>query len=372
MGIRSGLCRNSIGGGLFRSGNLDVRTGLALAGAWVCGPHPDVEAAKKHETVVAWLDLFCRAFLASYWGKSFQASPQFLASDSAFVHRCRDRFSFALVEYATIGLSPAIAYGRPSTGLRAAFRWLCQSTRHFSIRRFAPRRHSYPAIDWLREHATKGEKVLGLRELAILPAEWKRSPHSPPLSPGSKLSALLEHEQFDYFVTGEFDLRYAPDPDPRLPIAMLDEQTAPLPVQASFGEVVTQVVPYVWRTNDERILILRKKAANSLSDSFSASRAPIVTAGPFACLGSSWMTSIFSYPLAATTLRSESSVSQVAVGDSPLSGSSGPPSPWIFPRKPLAHIVASCSAAYCVQMKRCRALSAGSCSDQFPRLRQVI
>jgi hypothetical protein len=29
-----------------------------------------------------------------------------------------------------------------------------------------------------------------------------------------------------------------------------------LPVQAEFGQVVTPVMPYLWRTNDERILIL--------------------------------------------------------------------------------------------------------------------
>jgi hypothetical protein len=28
-------------------------------------------------------------------------------------------------------------------------------------------------------------------------------------------------------------------------------------VEADFGQVVTPVVPYLWRTNDERILILR-------------------------------------------------------------------------------------------------------------------
>jgi len=39
------------------------------------------------------------------------------------------------------------------------------------------------------------------------------------------------------------------------------EGTATLPVEASFGTVATPIVPYFWRTNDERILILRKKSA---------------------------------------------------------------------------------------------------------------
>jgi hypothetical protein len=76
-------------------------------------------------------------------------------------------------------------------------------------------------------------------------------------------SDLLEREQFDYLVTGEFNLHYASEPDQwSAYLARWREKTAPLPVQAGFGSVVTPVVPYLWRTNDERILILRKPAAD--------------------------------------------------------------------------------------------------------------
>jgi hypothetical protein len=118
------------------------------------------------------------------------------------------------------------------------------------------------AIDWLRQHASKEERVLGIRELAILPAEWKRAVANLTLVSWSEAADLLEREQFDYVVTGEFDLRLAPEAD-RLSAYLVrwKEKTAPLPVQASFGAVATPIVPYFWRTNDERILILRKKAA---------------------------------------------------------------------------------------------------------------
>ena len=59
-------------------------------------------------------------------------------------------------------------------------------------------------------------------------------------------------------MTGEFDLRYANDPN--LASAYRDRwqaKVSALPVQANFGQVVTQVVPYLWRTSDERILILK-------------------------------------------------------------------------------------------------------------------
>jgi len=118
------------------------------------------------------------------------------------------------------------------------------------------------AIDWLQQHASKGEKVLGISELAILPAEWKKIPANFTVVLWSEAADLLERGQFDYVVTGEFDLRSAADGD-RLSayLARWKEGTAPLPVQASFGAVPTPIVPYFWRTNDERILILRKKSA---------------------------------------------------------------------------------------------------------------
>jgi hypothetical protein len=72
-------------------------------------------------------------------------------------------------------------------------------------------------------------------------------------------SNFLERQRFDYVVTGEFDLRYASDP--KAWSAYLDRWKAkisPLALQADFGQVVTPVVPYLWRTNDERIVILKE------------------------------------------------------------------------------------------------------------------
>jgi hypothetical protein len=117
------------------------------------------------------------------------------------------------------------------------------------------------AIDWLRQHADRETKILGLRELAILPAEWERLAARPIVVSWFDASQLLEREQFDYVVTGEFDLRYATDPN-RWAVYRdrWQEQTAALPVQADFGAVVTPVVPYLWRTNDERILILQGRS----------------------------------------------------------------------------------------------------------------
>jgi hypothetical protein len=115
------------------------------------------------------------------------------------------------------------------------------------------------AIDWLRQHATKDQTVLGLREMAILPAEWNRLAARTTIVSWFEAADLLERERFDYIVAGEFDLRYAPDPNAWS--AYLDRwksKTSALPVEARFGEIPTPVVPYLWRTNEERILILKE------------------------------------------------------------------------------------------------------------------
>jgi hypothetical protein len=114
------------------------------------------------------------------------------------------------------------------------------------------------AIDWLRERATRDQTILGLRELAILPAEWNRLAARTTVVSWFEAADLLERNRFDYIVHGEFHLLYSPDP--KAWSAYLDRwkgKTSPLPVEASFGQVPTPVVPYLWRTNDERILILR-------------------------------------------------------------------------------------------------------------------
>lgn len=114
------------------------------------------------------------------------------------------------------------------------------------------------AINWLQQHATKEESVLGIRELSILPAEWKRIAARSTVIPWFEASDLLERQRFDYVVTGEFDLRYASDPNGWS--AYRDRwkaKVSTLRVQADFGQVVTPVMPYLWRTNDERILILK-------------------------------------------------------------------------------------------------------------------
>lgn len=114
------------------------------------------------------------------------------------------------------------------------------------------------AIDWLQQHAGKEATILGVQELSILPAEWKRIAAKATVVPWFKAADLLERQHFDYVVTGDFDLRYSNDPEAWSAYRdRWNTTVSRLPVEADFGQIVAPVMPYLWRTNDERILILK-------------------------------------------------------------------------------------------------------------------
>ena len=131
-------------------------------------------------------------------------------------------------------------------------------------RRLAHRDSRLQAIDWLRQHASRDERVLAVRELAILPAEWQRVAASATVVPWCEALAFLERDRFDYVVIGNFDIRSAPDPGTASDcLARWKEKRAALPAAAEFGAGPTFVAPFIWHTNDEQILILRTPNATS-------------------------------------------------------------------------------------------------------------
>ena len=125
-------------------------------------------------------------------------------------------------------------------------------------RRIAHRDSRIEAIDWLQEHTTKEQSVLGIRELAILPPEWKRVNARITLVSLAEATALLDREKFDYVVTGDFDARFTPDAEAGAgKIAKWRERTAPFSVATQFGSGPAFVAPYLWHTNDELVRVLK-------------------------------------------------------------------------------------------------------------------
>ena len=114
------------------------------------------------------------------------------------------------------------------------------------------------AIDWLQRNAARDARILAVRELAILPAEWKRASANAVVVSLSDAADFLQQQRFEYVVTGDFDLRYLPDAAGWSGHSQRwTNLTAPMPAQATFGAVRTPVVPFLWRTNNERVLILK-------------------------------------------------------------------------------------------------------------------
>jgi hypothetical protein len=217
-------------------------------------------------TALGWM-LFAGLLLAVFVGRPFQAFRNLLPLVPLFCIAAAIAFS-QLIDWARRGVRPSLRFGITVALLGACLVFLGFSSSRNVQQRMTHRDTRVQAIDWLQRHTRNEERILGIRELAILPAGWKRIAANLTVVSWTEAADLLEREQFDYIVTGEFDLRYAPDADRSAAnLARWKEKTAPLSVQADFGAVVTPIVPYLWRTNDERILILRGSASRADRDS---------------------------------------------------------------------------------------------------------
>ena len=114
------------------------------------------------------------------------------------------------------------------------------------------------AIDWLRQNTKPGDRILAIEELAILPSEWKRLPTAPTLITWRLAVALLQTERFDYMIGSEFELRFVDDPQGvAQDVKRWTAAVSSLPVATTFGILPNLIVPGVWRSNDERIIIMR-------------------------------------------------------------------------------------------------------------------
>ncbi len=217
---------------------------------------------RKTGTVALGWILFAAALIAAFWGQSFRPFRSFLPLVPPLCIAAAIAFA-ALIDWAGRGGHRWLRFGISVAVIGGCVVSLGFSSFRQVQRRMAHQDSRIQAIDWLQKHATNQDTVLGLRELSILPAEWKRIAARLTVVPWFEAADLLERQRFDYIVTGEFDLRYASDPNGWS--AYRDRwqaKVSPLPVQGDFGQVVTPVVPYLWRTNDERILILKGNGEN--------------------------------------------------------------------------------------------------------------
>jgi hypothetical protein len=215
-------------------------------------------ARRTRPVVLGWI-CFAALLAASFMSKSFRPFRSFLPLIPPLCIAAAIGFSY-LIDSARRGSQ---SWLRVIT--RIALISGCVGSLGFSSfqqvqQRMTHRDSRIQAVDWLEQHATKENTVLCINELSILPAEWKRIAATATVVPWFEAADLLERQQFDYVVIGEFDLRFATDPTGWA--AYRDRwkaKVSPLAVQADFGRVATPVVLYLWRTADERILVLKGK-----------------------------------------------------------------------------------------------------------------
>lgn len=203
---------------------------------------------------------FAALLVASFIGKPFRPFRSFLPLIPPLCIAAAIAFSY-LIDWARRGGQAWLRVAVTIVFISGCVGSLGFSSFQQVQRRMAHQDSRTQALDWLQQHATKEQTILCIRELSILPSEWKRIGLTPTVVPWFEASDLLERQQFDYVVTGEFDLRFATDPAGWA--AYHDRwkaKVSPLEVQADFGRVATPVVLYLWRTADERILILKGNA----------------------------------------------------------------------------------------------------------------
>lgn len=214
---------------------------------------------RTRPVALVWI-CFAALLMASFMGKSFRPFRSFLPLIPPLCIAAAIAFSH-LIDWARRGTQAWLRVAVTIVLISGCVGSLGFSSFQQVQRRMAHRDSRIQAVDWLQQHATKEETILCVRELSILPAEWKRVGLTPTVVPWFEAADLLERQQFDYVVTGEFDLRFATDPKGWA--AYQDRwkaKVSPLAVQADFGCVATPVVLYLWRTADERVLILKGNA----------------------------------------------------------------------------------------------------------------
>lgn len=228
---------------------------LAFAGMIVMLSRPGV----LRKNAIAWC-AFATLLLAALIGSTFQPFRNLLplvplvcvAAAAALVHAARSRFRLPISRSFARTIIPAVAM------LVAA---LLATT---AIGQVQHRRAIVDtrviAIDWLRDHVKPNERILALRELDVLPSEYERVHAHVSIVSWFDALDFLEREEFDYVVAGEPDLRLATDPQAWASYReKWNARLAAMPIVTQVGQIPMFIVPYLWQTNDEQILILKTR-----------------------------------------------------------------------------------------------------------------
>lgn len=117
------------------------------------------------------------------------------------------------------------------------------------------------AVNWLNARTTSEDSILAVAELVVLPSEWKRLKARVTVVPWLRALEALEREHFDYVVGSEMNISHTTEPEWAPHLDAWTRKVSTMAVAAAFGEVRDPVYPYLWRTNDLRVIIWKPETA---------------------------------------------------------------------------------------------------------------
>lgn len=246
------------GPGYFRQAIRSLELGLPLSVAGILGLAWMLAGHRTRKTAMSWL-LFGGALLAALLFHPFQAFRNALPLVPLLCIGASLPLAGELIPGTFKGRLKMLAALIVIASLGASLiRWLPDRTRLVDSRSVL--------VTWLTTHVRRGQNVLVLSELAVLPTQLRRIPADVRTVPWTEALEAFRSERFDYVVTGRIDLSGPSNPALRPYRQIWEETMSRLTPEASFGEQPTPVFPNYWRGNGELITVLRPAAATALEN----------------------------------------------------------------------------------------------------------
>lgn len=212
---------------------------------------------ERHTRNVAlgWI-IFGATLIVLFAGKSFRPFRSFLPLVPLLCIAAAMALT-RLLRWARSGPHTWLRYG-----VTVALIVACVGSLGFSSYRQVERRMSHrdsrvQAVDWLQQNTEKQQRVLAIKELAVLPSEWARIDAQITVVPYLEAAARLQDQSFDFVVSGEPEL--STDEHLQFYRETWLRDVSSFKVLAEFGRVTMPLPLNFWRTNDERVVIYRIK-----------------------------------------------------------------------------------------------------------------
>lgn len=236
-----------------------AEAGIPLIVAAVCGVTLMLRSAALRSTTVSWL-CFAAVMFAAFLPQNYQPFRNLLP----LVPLACIAAAFALTRllHWSAGRNSHLVAKRSiwiTAGLILILPMAISSAAQI-YRRASHVQSRVGAVDWLQQHARADNVVLAIEELAIVPSEISRVPARLVIVPWRSAAETLRRGEFDFVLTSEFDIRYAGNPvELSAYLSEWTDQTSRMPIEGAFGNVPNPLVPQYWRTNDERVLVLKAR-----------------------------------------------------------------------------------------------------------------